>query len=239
VALPAPVVHFGDWIKELYRAHGRAAIFPLNYDLLIERMLIDDDILGLQSAVTDFFSGLEERMPAIELVPGQPAVLGRLFYPEDPPNRPIHLHHLHGCLTHFRNLAEGVVIKVGAQTVRELDVYRSLAEVEEIACTPSVILGSKKVQKSREWPFAHALLSFEQELRQARTVVVAGYSFRDQAVNERLRAAAGKETRWIVISREPDASAAGSFCKTVAGVLGQAGVEFVLGGVGDDLPEAA
>jgi hypothetical protein len=50
----------------------------------------------------------------VQLVPGEQYTTGRMFYPEDPPVRPVHLHHLHGCLTHLRNPG-GRVIKISAR----------------------------------------------------------------------------------------------------------------------------
>ena len=55
--------------------------------------------------------------------------------------------------------------------------------------------------------FAFAFLSFEQDLRAARTVVIAGYSFRDDAVNARLTAASREDRRWIIINRKTDDAA--------------------------------
>lgn len=79
--LAAPVVAFADWLKELYEAHGFASIFTLNYDLLLERMLIDDNVLGLRYRVTDFFSGLPERTSSLPLGDAGAGVQGRLFCP--------------------------------------------------------------------------------------------------------------------------------------------------------------
>jgi hypothetical protein len=234
--LAAPVVAFGDWLKELYEAHGFASIFTLNYDLLLERMLIDDNVLGLRYRVTDFFSGLPERTSSLPLGAAGAGVQGRLFYPGDPPVRNIHLHHLHGCLTHFRDSGTGNVYKVAASDVRDHDVFGRLAAAEASDYTPSVILGSRKIEKSQEWPFSYGFLSLERDARAAATVVIAGYSFRDRAVNNRLRNLTTPEKRWIVIDHRTTPAAAEEFTGAVRDVVGDVEVEFVLDGFGGALP---
>jgi hypothetical protein len=235
VALPMEVVAFGEWLKRLQASHDRMGIFTLNYDVLLERMLVNEDQLGLSAATTDFFSGLPDRSERVALVPGLPEITGRLFYPEDPPpGRPIHLHHLHGCLTHFRRRSDGSVFKFSAGDVRDSFVYQQLAVAEDSNYEPAIILGSRKVSKSREWPFVFGFLQFEQSARRARTIVIAGYSFRDAAVNDRLAAAAqGAERRWIVINRK-EGEAAREYISTVQATLAPASPEFVMSGFDPD-----
>lgn len=234
--LSAAVVAFGDWMKELFEAHGTSSIFTLNYDLLLERMLIDDNVLDLRDRVTDFFSGLPERTSSLALGVAGSGIQGRLFYPGDPPPRDIHLHHLHGCLTHFRDASTGNVFKVAASDVRDHDIFGRLAAAEASDYTPSVILGSRKIEKSREWPFSHGFLSLERDARAAATIVIAGYSFRDRAVNARLWDLAAPAKRWIVIDYQPTPTAANEFTDAVHEVIGDVEVEFVLDGFGSDLP---
>lgn len=235
--LAVPVVTFGDWVKAMYQAHGSASIFTLNYDLLLERMLIDDNVLGLQSSVTDFFSGLPARSGALPIGVDGTMITGRLFYPADPPLRSIHLHHLHGCLTHFRDISTNEVFKIAASDLRDHGVFDRLAQAERTRYVPSVILGSRKVEKSREWPFAAAFLSLEQRAKDASTIVIAGYSFRDTAVNGRLSNLLTPEKRWIVIDYKPDEVGASQFVADVRNVIGDAEVELALDGIGGALPE--
>lgn len=237
--LAAPVVAFGDWLKEMYQAHGSASIFTLNYDLLLERMLIDDNVLGLKSSVTDFFSGLPERSGSLPLGADGAAINGRLFYPADPPMRPIHLHHLHGCLTHFRDTTTNSVYKISTADLRDQGIFDRLAQAEETPYVPSVILGSKKVEKSRDWPFSVAFLALEERAKDAATIVVAGYSFRDAAVNQRLRNLLVPEKRWVVVDYRPEELAASEFTADVREVIGDAEIEVVFDGVGGALPEVS
>lgn len=69
------------WLRDMYRAHDEMALFTLNYDVLLERILINEDLLGLRSALTDFFSGWESRMESVQLVPGGDELLGHYFLP--------------------------------------------------------------------------------------------------------------------------------------------------------------
>jgi hypothetical protein len=202
-------------------------------------MLIDDNLLGLRHRVTDFFSGLPERSAELPLGAEGTGIAGRLFYPGDPPVRSMHFHHLHGCLTHFRDTGTGNVYKVTAADVREHDVFDRLAAVEASQFTPSVILGSRKIEKSQEWPFSHAFLSLERDARAAATIVIAGYSFRDLAVNARLRNLTTPEKRWIVIDYRPTPAVAADFTAAVGDVVGGVEVEFVLDGFDGRLPSTA
>jgi hypothetical protein len=239
VDLGREVLGFAEWLKALYLTHGKLGLFTLNYDLLIERILVNDDVLALRPALTDFFSGLDTRMEQVVVAPDGPALLGRLFYPEDPPGRPIQLHHLHGCLTHFRRRSDGAIFKFDSAAVRDARLYERLSEAEDSDFMPSVILGSRKISKSREWPFAFAFLELEQRARAARTVVIAGYSFRDEAVNLRLQAAALRgERRWIVINKKDDTEA-NAFRENVESLLSPARPEFVLTGFAGPYPEPA
>ena len=228
-----------DPICELSAAgdHGNAFIFTLNYDLLIERMLIDDNVLGLRYQTTDFFSGLPERSEILPLGAAGAGIAGRLFYPADPPIRSIHLHHLHGCLTHFRDTRTGDIYKISAADTRDHDVFGRLAAAEASPFAPSVILGSRKIEKSQDWPFSHAFLSLEQAARAATTIVIAGYSFRDLVVNKCLRNLTTPEKRWIIIDHRETDEAAQDFKDTVHNVIGDVEVEFVLTGFESPLPE--
>jgi SIR2-like domain len=236
--LAEPVVRFGDWLKAMYEVHGTASIFTLNYDLLLERALIDDNVLGLRNSVTDFFSGLPERSELLPLGIDGTGVRGLLYYPADPPVRPIHLHHLHGCLTHFRDLSTNSVFKIAAADLRGHDIFDRLASAEESRYVPSVILGSRKVEKSREWPFSQAFVSLEAAARSAATVVIAGYSFRDAAVNALLHNLVVPEKRWIVIDHRNAASTPG-FIALAHRIIGDVEIEFALDGVGGALPDVS
>jgi hypothetical protein len=169
---------------------------------------------------------------------GGSEVRGLLYYPADPPLRPIHLHHLHGCLTHFRELETNSVYKIAAADLRAHDIYGRLADAEQSAYVPSVILGSRKVEKSREWPFSQAFVALEGTARSAATIVIAGYSFRDDAVNMRLRNLAVPEKRWIVIDHR-DSETAHGFMAAAQDVIGDVGIEFALHGVGGSLPDVS
>ena len=133
-------------------------------------------------------------------------------------------------------MGTGNVFKVAASDLRDHDVFGRLAAAEASDYTPSVILGSRKIEKSQEWPFSYGFLSLERDARAAATIVIAGYSFRDRAVNARLRNLTTPEKRWIVIDRAPTPAAANDFTGAVRDVVGDGQVEFVLDGFGGALP---
>ena len=244
-----PVLAFGDWIKQMHARYRQTSIFTLNYDVLVERMLLSEDMLGLAASLTDCFSGIPDRRRQIELVPGADVVDCGLFFPYEPPrHRSIYLHHLHGCLTHFQDRQTGEVFKVDSTAVRTLGVFEYLAK-NPGPFVPAIILGSRKVEKSTRWPFEFAFESLREAMRSAHVVCISGYSFRDAAVNERLTTAAEQNKpgeRWIVIDRQRDK--AEDFRARVEAVLPGIGIEWYLDGfegalppieLGDNTPKAA
>ena len=236
-SVPDPVLRFGDWIRDIQASFRLVGLFTLNYDVLLERMLISDDILGMQELLTDYFSGIPERQQRLDLVKGQTA-LGKLFYPYDPPKaRPVRLHHLHGCVTHFHDLDSGHVFKVDSREIRESKVYDRLAAGEPSRFLPAVILGAQKTRKVAEWPFEFAFESLRECLRSANLVAIAGYSFRDDAVNELLTMAAGTRPRrrWIVVDRRSGTDAE-AFRAKAQGVIKGVELEWCLDGFEGDLP---
>jgi hypothetical protein len=237
VEVPDAVLTFGGWLRDMYHAHQQMGLFTLNYDVLLERLFVGEDFLGLQRSLTDFFSGWDSRIERVQLADGGQFMLGHHFYPQDPPIRPIHLHHLHGCLTHFRRASDNAVLKFETGSIREDKTYLRLATTKSGDFSPAVILGSRKLNKAREWPFSYAFLELERRALAARTIVLAGYSFRDIAVNDRLRAAAQRgERRWIVINRKSGGEAM-AFKEEVDRLVAPAKPEYALAGFGEGLPE--
>ena len=240
VDIPDEVMAFGEWVKAQHATHDRLSIFTLNYDVLMERMLIGQDLLALRWETTDFFSGLPERRLDIELIPGYPSVQGALYYPQDPPSgRSLHLHHLHGCLTHLR-APDGNIYKVSSDMIRAFGLYSRLAAGEPSDFVPSVILGSRKAERARSWPFSHAFLSLETDIAEARTVCIAGYSFRDTAVNDRLCPALANVERLIIYDYAPDDTTWAAFVARAGDALAPssrtAGIEWYRGGFGAGPP---
>jgi hypothetical protein len=147
------------------------------------------------------------------------------------------LHHLHGCLTHFRDKATGEVLKVDSADVRRSGVYEFLNR-NPGGYTPSIILGTRKVEKANEWPFSFAFSSLADGLGSANTVAIAGYGFRDLDINSRLTAAAIKRPgrRWIVIDHRVD-HAVDEFRGRVEAILPGTKIEWYLDGFSGPLPD--
>lgn len=234
-AISKPVLGFGEWVKQMHKAHFVTSVFTLNYDVLVERMFVADDLLGLKGVLTDCFSGIADRRREIELVPGTGKVACGLFFPYDAPNRSIYLHHLHGCLTHFEDRQTGEVLKVDSADVRKSGVFEFLAK-QPGRFVPAIILGSRKVEKSTRKPFEFAFESLREALRSANVICIAGYSFRDIAVNELLKAAAEarSDRRWIVIDKR--SGDADEFRAKVEEVLPITSIEWYLNGFEEPLP---
>lgn len=147
----------------------------------------------------------------------------------------MHLHHLHGCLTHLR-APDGNIYKISSEMLRLTGLYTELAAGARSEFVPSVILGSKKADRARAWPFIHAFEALEQEVATARTVCIAGYSFRDEAVNERLRGRLVGVERLIVLDYAPDDATWEAFRPRVAAALGTSEIEWYRDGFGGGPP---
>lgn len=235
--IPEEVMDFGRWVKAQHKSHGRLAIFTLNYDVLMERMLVGPDLLGLGRQTTDFFDG--RATERLVVAPDTDPVAARAFCPEAAPERrTVHLHHLHGCLTHLRG-PDGTIYKLRARDLREQQLYAKLAKAPTSDYVPSIVLGSKKTERVQAWPFRHAFAALEDEVAAARTVCIAGYSFRDEAVNERLRARLAGVERLIVLDCKPDDAAWAEFRPQVETALGTSEIEWYRDGFGGGPPVEA
>jgi SIR2-like domain len=229
--IPEPVMQFGKWVKAQHARHGRLSIFTLNYDVLMERMLIGSDLLDLREHTTDFFG---PPRTAVEIAEGVGPIEGYAFHGQ-PSHRTVQLHHLHGCLTHLR-APDGTIYKFSAGKLRRAQLYTKLADGARSDFVPSVILGSKKAERALEWPFSHAFGALEEEVAAARTVCIAGYSFRDEAVNERLRSRLAGVERLIVLDHAPDDARWEAFRPRVETALGTSDVEWYRDGFGGGPP---
>src|SRR6185437_3823636 len=64
---------------------------------------------------------------------------------------------------------------------------------------PCVVLGSQKLAKTAEWPFAHHYYELGRSLNETDRVAIIGYSFRDDAVNAQIINARSPRRRWMIV----------------------------------------
>jgi hypothetical protein len=156
---------FAHWVKSLDRTFP-LEIFTTNYDLLIER--------GLESAETPYFDGFVGSVEPFFLITAVDSAAATLGFPPVPRNW-LRLWKLHGSLNwHSRRDSLTGVNRI----VRSAPLA---APADELIIYPS----HQKYADSRRLPF----LAYQDRLRHLVTsgetlLIVAGYSFSDQHLNE-------------------------------------------------------
>lgn len=157
---------FGHWVKSLDRSFP-VEIFTTNYDLLLER--------GMESAETPYFDGFVGSVEPFFLITAVDAAATTLGFPPVPRNW-LRLWKLHGSLNwrSRRDALTGVTRIVRANA-------SAPAPDEELIIYPS----HQKYADSRRLPF----LAYHDRLRHLVTsgealLIVVGYSFSDQHLNE-------------------------------------------------------
>lgn len=165
---------------------GNVDLFTLNYDLLLETILLD--ILD-ENQFMDFFAPgsnweLIDKNRRFHFNPTRSAIIGK--YPT------IRLHHLHGSLSSYKEIETGRIFKITTEHLREYEVNDKILEENII---PSIITGGGKSLKIQESPFDFHYREFTRLLVDENNPVdelyIIGYSFRDEhinnAINERLK----------------------------------------------------
>jgi len=162
----APHFIFAHWVKTLDRSFP-VEVFTTNYDLLFER--------GLESAEAPYFDGFVGTVEPFFLITGVDSAAAVLGYPPVPRNW-LRLWKLHGSLNwrSKRDALTGISRIVRATA-------SAPAPDEELIIYPS----HQKYADSRRLPF----LAYHDRLRHFVTsgeglLVIAGYSFSDQHLNE-------------------------------------------------------
>lgn len=214
------------WLDEADLAH----FFTLNFDLLLEHCLLNEDMLDLRYDMTDFFQP-HEGAPDAWWPPGVPAYE---FMPGLATDAAVCLYHLHGSLAYLLRRSTSQILKMRAEDVRSTNVYDRL-RVQALPAnwTPAVILGGRKERKAATPPFSFA---FDQLRRcvtdpKVEVAIVAGYSFNDPHVNAIL--AAGHEgLRWTVIDHQAQGNRT-AFREQALNVLESDNVTFHFDGAND------
>lgn len=170
----------------LNRFTGRVTISNLNYDTLLLSSLTENH----SSSFCDMASGYGE----IEVSYGdKPRFWARpirtgLNFPDT--NR-VRLLQLHGSLTWWRG-PEGKVYKFPVDEVRDPQLWAEIRKLDyDDVWFPEVVLANQsgKSAQIQQYPFSLAYKGFARSLRESDTWIIAGYSFRDEPVNEKLREA--------------------------------------------------
>ncbi|MDF1597268.1 MAG: SIR2 family protein [Acidimicrobiia bacterium] len=171
---------------------GTTRIFTLNYDALIDGAAIevrDQKSKRIRLSwkrgivLGDMAQGFGQE--TVDIVPDGPATA----YPlrDDDEYKPANLlvYHLHGSLQWLRR-NDGSIWKVDhIERMRELDFWVRYGR-GETALEPVVVLADQKARAVELDPFRWAYDRFEDALRSADKLVIAGYGFGDLPVNRAL-----------------------------------------------------
>lgn len=167
---------FIAWLRTQISDENQIDFFTLNFDLLLETILLR--VVGTEG-ITDF------HIPRGSLE----GVERFNFSPQENVNafgkRKIRLHHLHGSLSSFKRLEDGRVFKLKTEDIRLKDFYRKLDTSKYF---PSIITGGYKSAKIQMSPFNYYYNEFKEKMMDPDNICdelyIIGYSFRDEHINE-------------------------------------------------------
>ncbi|MGG4018882.1 SIR2 family protein [Priestia megaterium] len=162
--------------KELHDEDNEFDFFTLNFDLLLETILLK---LVNTDSFTDFHvpKGRHEGIEKFNFDPEETmSVFGE---------KRIRLHHLHGSLSSFKRLEDGRIFKLRTTDMRLGDIYKRVNEHDLI---PSIITGGYKSNKVQTSPFDYYYREFQKRMINPKhlceELYIVGYSFRDSHINK-------------------------------------------------------
>jgi hypothetical protein len=163
---------------------GRVTFGNLNYDTLLlaamlevcPRSLADMGDGRTQVGVT-FDDGRNEHFPRL-----------RESAKDFPTQRRVRLLHLHGSLTFWHGVEDGVHLKIPKDALDNSHQWLAVRE-GTTDVRPTVVLASQpdKARHVTQYPFSVAYEMFDEALGESDHWLVIGYSFRDEPVNSLLR----------------------------------------------------
>jgi hypothetical protein len=170
--------NFVDWLEETISESSEIDLFTLNFDLLLETILLD--IRGPKGFI-DFHRPENRIWPLIDeqryfFSPSVSRMIG---------DSNVRLHHLHGSLSSFKDIKSAKTFKITTEALRENNVYDNIFDLNIV---PSIITGGGKSLKVQQNPFHF----YYNELKKAMEDVnfmceelyIIGYSFRDEHINK-------------------------------------------------------
>ncbi|MCL9638015.1 SIR2 family protein [Bacillus zanthoxyli] len=186
---------FVDWLVETIDTSDEIDLFTLNFDLLLETIL-------LTYYDSSKFADFHFRAKPWREIGGE-----WKYYFDPDRSRQIHhvnyknnirLHHLHGSLSSFKESKSGRLFKITTDALRESNLY---ANIFEQGVVPSIVTGGGKSLKIQQNPFHFYYNQFKKSMviedSLCDELYIVGYSFRDDHINkaiaERLKNARRKE----------------------------------------------
>lgn len=200
-----PVRTIVHWIVDGLAAGDTAVIYTLNYDPLLDRVLLEI-AAQLHEGVppylfADAFSG--QNVAQLVVLPGgTPLAVNALR--GEPWKRDVaavDLVHLHGG-QHWISTRGGIVYKSAMNGLRAVDAYGRWLRDEPVNVQPTLILTDQKGVAVTRSPFAEGYRRLQEDLAHANRVAILGYGFGDKPLNGVIAQAwAGPRpanSRWII-----------------------------------------
>ncbi|UYQ96560.1 SIR2 family protein [Bacillus velezensis] len=169
---------FVEWLRNIIEESTRIGFFTLNFDLLLETIL-------LETIGTNNFMDYHVPRDKWELADNEKRFF---FNPELTLSmfgeKKVELNHLHGSLSSFKDIDTGKTFKITTETLRSHNVYNKIFDYNII---PSIVTGGGKSVKVQEMPFNFYYNNFRRKLVDKNNpcdeLYIIGYSFRDEHIN--------------------------------------------------------
>ena len=179
-AITKNLMPFCNFLKHKVESSTNTYIFSLNYDLLIETILLQ----YLSSGVfTDFcFTSGKLAGTTIEKFDFNPQRSHEIYLS---PDRNTELHHLHGSLSLFYDHKINRAVKLKSEDISLENIYKKIAQ-EKLPLIPAIITGGGKSDKIVQYPFDFYYRAVKDicDSGQASELYIIGYSFRDEHIND-------------------------------------------------------
>jgi hypothetical protein len=174
---------FVSWLRCVLTTKNEVDLFTLNFDLLIETILLD--IVGTEGFM-DFHYKINRPWNEIN---------NKFQYYFNPDmsrqiagDINVRLHHLHGSLSSFKNISNGRLFKITTESLRESKLYNKIFELELI---PSIVTGGGKSAKVQQSPFSFYYNEFKKKMSidefLCDELYIIGYSFQDDHINKAIK----------------------------------------------------
>jgi hypothetical protein len=171
---------FTSFFIKTLRESSKGYVFTLNYDLLVETILLEK--LGTMY-FTDFcFPANKLKDTDISKYDFNPK-RNETYYTES--QRQIELHHLHGSLSLFYDYIRNRASKLKSEDIGYEDIYKKIYD-DDLPLIPAIITGGGKSDKIVQYPFEFYYRALKDicDFGEASKLFIVGYSFRDEHIND-------------------------------------------------------
>lgn len=172
--------NFVNFLLNQISSNTRTYIFTLNYDLLVETILLE--YLGTEE-FTDFcFPSGKLKGTEINKFDFNPRRNQEVF---SGTHQNVELHHLHGSLSLFYDFARNRAVKLRSEDIGYEGIYRQIYE-NNLPLVPAIITGGGKSDKVVQYPFDFYYRGMKDvcDFGEASKFYIVGYSFRDDHIND-------------------------------------------------------